>query len=706
MSLVLLLAAALVVVPPKTPKKPVAASYHGVKVTDDYRWLEDDKDPAVKTWSDAQNAAARAYLDNAPGRERLRKRVDALIRETSVTYRYVLDRRGLLFAEKIDPKKQQPFIVALPDLDHPENARAVLDPNVLDPTGHTAIDFWMPSLDGSKIAVSLSKNGSEAGDVHTYDTATGKEIDGVVTHVNNGTAGGSVAWNADGTGFYYTRYPRGSERAPADMAFYQQIWFHKLGVPTEQDTYELGKELPRIAEILLETTEEGKFVLASVNNGDGGEAEFFVRGASGWTQVSRFEDQAVRGALGLDGALYLLSRQGAPRGKVLRVPLESPQLAKAAVIVPEGEGAIERFEPAAQKLYVEEVLGGPSRVRAFPLQGGAPETVSTPELSRLREIDRVLGGDVLLNVETYLAPQAFFRLDAKSGQVTKTALAMTSIADYSDCEVVRDYARSKDGTKVPFNTIRRKGTKLDGKNPTMLYGYGGYGISLKPNFNPSRRAWIDAGGVYVEANLRGGGEYGDAWHKAGNLTRKQNVFDDFYAVAQALVKQGYADKEHLVIMGGSNGGLLMGAELTQHPKAWKAVVSFVGIYDMLRVEETPNGGFNVTEFGTVKNPEQFKALYAYSPYHQVRDHQKYPAVLFLTGANDPRVDPWQSRKMVARLQAANSARTPILLRTSSASGHGIGSAIDEIIAQRVDLYGFLFSVLGIDCCVELKSTAR
>jgi len=706
MSLLLLLAAALIVAPPETPRKPVTTAYHGVKVTDDYRWLEDGEDPAVKSWSDAQNTAARAYLDSVPSRARLQKRVDALIRETSVSYREVVDRRGALFAEKVDPKKQQPFIVALPDLDHPENARVVLDPNVLDPTGHTAIDFWVPSLDGSKVAISLSKNGSESGDVHTYDTATGKEIDGVVTQVNNGTAGGSVAWNADGTGFYYTRYPRGSERAPSDMAFYQQIWFHKLGVPTAQDTYELGKELPRIAEILLEASEDGKFVLASVKNGDGGEAEFFVRGANGWTQVSRFEDQAVRGVLGLDGGLYLLSRQGAPKGKVLRVPLESPQLAKAAVIVPEGDGAIERLEPAAQKLYVEEVLGGPSRVRAFPLQGGAPETVSTPEVSRIREIDRLHGGDVLLNVETYLAPPAFFRLDGRSGQLTRTALAVTSVADYSDCEVVRSKATSKDGTKVPFNVIRKKGTKLDGKNPTMLYGYGGYGTSIKPSFNPSRRAWIDAGGVYVEANLRGGGEYGDAWHKAGNLTRKQNVFDDFYAVSQALVRQGYADKDHLVIMGGSNGGLLMGAELIQHPEAWKAVVSFVGIYDMLRVEETPNGGFNVTEFGTVKEPEQFKALYAYSPYHHVKNHQTYPATLFLTGANDPRVDPWHSRKMVARLQAANGARTPILLRTSSASGHGIGSAIDEIIAQRVDVYGFLFSVLGVDCCVEVKSTAR
>jgi prolyl oligopeptidase len=290
--------------------------------------------------------------------------------------------------------------------------------------------------------------------------------------------------------------------------------------------------------------------------------------------------------------------------------------------------------------------------------------------------------------------------------VARTKLFITSIADYSDCEVVREFATSKDGTKVPLNIIRKKGTRLDGKNPVMLYGYGGYGLSEVPGFSTGRRVWMDAGGVFVDANLRGGGEYGDEWHKAGNLTRKQNVFDDFYAVAQYLVEQKYTDKEHLVIFGGSNGGLLMGAELTQHPRMWKAVVSAVGIYDMLRVENTPNGAFNVTEFGTVKDPEQFKALYAYSPYHHVKKGESYPATLFMTGANDPRVDPWQSRKMTARLQAANAGNTPILLRTSTTSGHGIGSALDEVIEQRTDLYGFFFKVLGLQCCVEMRSVGR
>jgi prolyl oligopeptidase len=680
-----------------TAKKPVTHEYQGVKVVDDYEWLENDADPQVKAWSEAQNAQARAWLDKIPGRDALQKRVDTLIRSTSESISDIVDRQGHILAVKFDPKKQQPFLIALPDVDHPEKARVVLDPNVLDPTGHTAIDFWVPSLDGSKVAVSLSKNGSEAGDLHVYAVATGKELDITVPHVNNGTAGGSVAWSGDGKGLWYTRYPRGTEHAAEDMGFYQQVWFHKLGAPSDKDTYELGKELPRIAEIALQSSEDGKFVLAEVKNGDGGEAEYFVKPAgAAWKQISKFEDQVQHGALGLDGAAYLLSRQGAPKGKLLRLDLKAPELAKATVVVPEDEGAIESFLPTAKTLYVVDLLGGPSRVRAFALKGGAAQPVAIPEVSTVGEIVRLSKGDVLLNVQTYTVPPAFYRLEAASGKLVKTALAVKSVADYSDCEVVRDFAVSKDGTKVPVNVIRRKGLKLDGKNPTLLYGYGGYGVSEVPGFSASRRAWIEAGGVYVDANLRGGGEYGDAWHKAGNLLNKQNVFDDFYAAAQYLQKQGYADKDHLVVLGGSNGGLLMGAELVQHPEMWKAVVSMVGIYDMLRVENTPNGGFNVTEYGTVKDPEQFKALYAYSPYHHVKDGQAYPATLFMTGANDPRVDPWHSRKMVARLQAANAAKTPLLLRTSTSSGHGIGSALDEIIAERVDMYGFLLAVLGID----------
>ena len=267
--------------------------------------------------------------------------------------------------------------------------------------------------------------------------------------------------------------------------------------------------------------------------------------------------------------------------------------------------------------------------------------------------------------------------------------------NFNDAVVDRVMVTSKDGTKVPLNIMHRRDMKLDGTNPAVLSGYGGFNISVKPGFGVGRRLWFDHGGISAIANLRGGGEFGESWHEQGKLTKKQKVFDDFTACAQYLIDHKYTSPAHLAIEGGSNGGLLIGAALTQHPELYRAVVSHVGIYDMLRVELTPNGEFNVTEYGTVKDPEQFKALYAYSPYHHVVNGTKYPAVLMLTGANDPRVDPMHSRKMIARLQAATSSSRPILLRASSGSGHGIGTAFSEAIAQQTDVESFLFDQLGI-----------
>jgi prolyl oligopeptidase len=299
----------------------------------------------------------------------------------------------------------------------------------------------------------------------------------------------------------------------------------------------------------------------------------------------------------------------------------------------------------------------------------------------------------MILTSTFLTPLGWSRYDPVEGEVRRTALFSSSPADFSDCEVVREFAISRDGTKVPLNIIRRKGTRLEGDNPVLLTGYGGYGISLSPSFRSRRRLWLDMGGVVVVANLRGGGEYGEAWHTAGNLTNKQNVFDDFIACAEHLIKSKYTHPDRLSIEGGSNGGLLMGAALTQRPDLFRAVVSHVGIYDMLRVELDPNGAFNVTEFGTVTNPNQFEALYDYSPYHRVQAGTEYPAVMLMTGENDGRVLPYHSRKMAALLQASTASDKPILLRINT-SGHGIGTALDETIAEDADVFAFLYSQLN------------
>jgi prolyl oligopeptidase len=400
--------------------------------------------------------------------------------------------------------------------------------------------------------------------------------------------------------------------------------------------------------------------------------------------------------LGKDQALYLLSVNNAPRGKILRMPLEKPALANAETVVPESDAAIQAFVPSATLLYVIDSIGGPSRVRLIDHKGHDKGEVPTLPTSAVYGATSLRGDDLLYENESYLTPGAFYRYDASGGKTTRTALYQTSPVNFNDAEVVREWAVSKDGTKIPMSVIRKKGIKLDGSAPALLTGYGGFNVSLTPFFDPTVRLWLDRGGVSVVANLRGGGEYGEGWHHAGNLTKKQNVFDDFAACAQHLMDAGYTKQANLAIIGGSNGGLLMGAELVQHPEMYRAVVSFVGIYDMLRNEVvTANAIFNITEYGTVKDAEQFKALYAYSPYQGITDGVAYPAVLFLTGANDPRVSPANSRKFTARLQAASSSEAPVLLRTSSNTGHGIDSSLDEQIEEGADVWAFLFTQLGL-----------
>ncbi len=680
---------------PPTAQQPVTNTYFGTAVVDNYQWLENFEDPAVKAWNAAQNRVSRAYLDQLPDRPVIAARLKELYAATSANYSGLMPRPGVLFAMKFQPPAQQPWVVALNSLDDLASERTVLDPNRLSTNGTVAMDFVVPSHDGKKLAVSLSQNGSEDGTVYIYDVATGQRLADRIPRVQYPTGGGSVAWNSDDSGIYYTRYPHAGERPAEDLNFYQQVYFHRLGTPLEQDTYQLGRGLPRIAEIELGASEDGRWLIAAVANGDGGEYAHFLLGPDGaWKQVTGFKDQIRMAGFGRDHELYLLSRAGAPRGKILRVPLDQPELARATLVVPESDAVISGICPADSGLYVQDLIGGPSQIRFFGRTNSTPQIIPLKPVSAVQQMLCPKGDQLLFRTITYIDPYAWSTYDPATQTVHPTKVAGTSPADFSDLEVVREFATSKDGTQVPLNIIHRKDIKLDGNNPTLLYAYGGYSISQQPGFNPTRRLWFDRGGVYVVANLRGGGEYGEAWHQAGNLTRKQHVFDDFIAGAEWLIKHGYTNPKKLAIEGGSNGGLLMGAVLTQRPDLFRAVVSHVGIYDSLRSELEPNGAFNITEFGTVKDPDQFQALDAYSPYHHVVDGTHYPAILLMTGDHDGRVNPYHSRKMMARLQAANRSEYPILLRTTAAAGHGIGTGLGERIAQEADGDAFLFDQLA------------
>ena len=701
--------AATIPPPPKTPAGTTVDTIQGVQVADPYRWLEDAADAKVQAWSDGQNARTRGYLDSLPSEETTRAQLTKLITATSPSYSELEARGNVVFAIYSDPAKQQPMLVTLDAKADPKSRKMVLDPNALDAKGLTSIDWFVPSPDGKLVAMSLSKNGSEDGTLHVYGVVTGKETGTPIARVQYPTAGGDLAWAEDGKSFWYTRYP-GPDAPAADQHFNMQVYHHRLGTDPAKDTPALGQKdgLERVSEVFLDNRYDRGTVLASVQRGDGGEWAFYVlRENQAPVQVATYADRIVYAAIGPNDAIYGISRAGAPNGKIVKAdaPYASGALAHAAVIVPEAKDAIlsggaeqhvQDLSLSNDRLFVREIVGGPNEVRVFDLNGKARGALPLPPVAANSEIEPLAGGDVLFDVSTYLRPRYYARWNPASGKASETALKVTSPISFADTEVKREFATSKDGMKVPVNIIERKGTKRDGSNPTLLYGYGGYGISQTPFFlGAMRRLWLDRGGIYAIANIRGGAEYGERWHEQGMLMKKQNVFDDFAAAGEYLISARYTSHDKLALMGGSNGGLLMGAEITQHPDLARAVVSAVGIYDMVRVELDPNGSFNTTEFGTVKNPEQFRALYAYSPYHHVQKGTAYPAVLMLTGATDGRVNPMHSRKFTAALQAATGSGLPVLLRTSANSGHGIGSSLSERIAQQTDELAFLFDQLSM-----------
>jgi prolyl oligopeptidase len=695
---------------PPTRVTDARDTIHGVEIADPYRWLEDSSSEEVGAWVAKQSARTRAYLDGLPFYAALHQKLESMITQTSPRNYALTYAGGRLFSMYFDPKRQQPLLVVMgPDAD-PARAKTVVDPNALDPKAATAIDWYVPSPDGRRVAVSLSSGGSEAGTLHVFETASGKRVGEAIVNVQYPTGGGDVAWSPDGSGFWYTRYP--AAQRPEDRGFHQQVYYHRIGRDPSRDARVFGDGLPKVAEIQMDYSPDAGKLLVAVANGDGGQFAHFVRGADGkFLQVTRFDDEVDFAKFGPDGALYLVSKRDAPRRKILKLAPGEYTLARAKTIVPEGSDVVpiefageDPLVFAGERMYVRYLAGGPSRIRVFDLDGKSAGDVPLPDVAAVDEMEPA-GASLLYGVETYLAPLRYYRFE--NGRSFPTALEVRSPFNFDDSEVRRAWVTSKDGTRVPINIIARKGTQLEGSNPVLLYGYGGYGISETPFFlGSSRRLWLDAGGVFVTTNLRGGGEFGEEWHRQGMLTRKQNVFDDFIAAAEYLVKEGYTTPSRLAILGGSNGGLLMGAVLTQRPDLFRAVVSQVGIYDMLRVELDPNGEFNTTEFGSVRDPEQFRALLAYSPYHHVREGVKYPAVLLQTGDNDGRVNPMHSRKMAARLQAATASGYPIYLISSGAAGHGIGSPLALVIGMSADWQAFLYDQLGMGSAITqgLKPT--
>jgi prolyl oligopeptidase len=688
-----------------TPRVTVSTTYHGVTVTEDYRWLEDGASAEAKAWSAAQNAQARAFLESRPCYEAVRRRAREIAEAESVGWGrasyggFEGPRRagGAYLVLKREPPKQQPILVALADLDDVAGAWVVVDPNTLDETGATTIDWFVPSPDGRLVAVSLSSHGTEDGTLHLFDIASGERVDVAIPRVNGGTAGGSLAWAGDSSGFWYTRGPAPSERPPEDLAFFQQVWHHVVGEPLDRDRCQGPGPLadPRIVEHRLDASPDGRWVMDQAQKGDGGEWQVFVRPQRGgdWWLLADIPDKCVDAVFGAD-ALYLLSRARSPHGEVLRLSLaDGVTVAQAACVVPPADTTIEGLAATQRRLWLLDIDGGPSSLRVCDLDGANLTEVDVPPVCAIESLGVLGAHEVVYATESFTRPRVWWRA-ADGASPRPTALADETPFDLSRYQVQREFATSADGTRVPMTLLSAPDIRRDGSAVALLTGYGGFGISLKPRFDLTRLLWLEQGGVFAVANLRGGGEYGEEWHHGGRLTAKQHVFDDFIACARHLIDSGVTSSERLAIIGGSNGGLLMGAILTQHPELARVVVALVPVMDMLRAELHPNGTFVAVELGSVQDREQFEALLAYSPYHNVRDGIAYPATLLTGGELDPRVDAYHPKKMTARLQAATAGEEPILLRLD-AGGHGVGSSLDEAIAKLTDTYTFIFDRLGI-----------
>jgi prolyl oligopeptidase len=701
--------------PPVAAKHSVADEYHGLKVVDDYRWLEDGKSAETRQWLVAENAYSLAYFNHAAAWNRILQDLKNP-KDNPGTTQWSLDfRAGRFFYLQLDRTVQQQAVLMTSTSlgtphSAPANARVLIDPNVLDPTGHTSIDWYMPSLDGSLIGVGLAVGGSERSALTVFDASTGKQIG--VAFVPMGFPGRrrSLAWLPGNKGFVYAGYDSAvAAAAQATVLQNQKVFEHTLGTSETEDHVVLGKGLTRLAQIALDSDPTGKWIVASAEDGDGGTYANFVRMPDGsWQQVSTYSDEIVAITPGTpeEDVLYLTSLKDASRGKILEISAKAPVLAQARTIISEATASIEHDDPETDshrilvtktRLYVTTIEGGPNRLRVYDHSGKSLEDVPLPAVSGVSEVASLGAEGLAIRIGDYLTPSAYsIYQPGSNAQPEATALSQPASQILANYVIDRAFATSKDGTRIPMNIIHRRGSAMDGTVPTLVYGYGGFGISLSPGFVGGIfwRPWLQQGYTLVITNIRGGAEYGDSWHVAGELTAKQNVFDDFSACAQYLIDNHWSSPAHMAALGGSNGGLLMGAEITQHREQFRAVVSDVGIYDMLRVELDPNGQFNATEYGTVKDAVQFQVLYAYSPYHHVVDGAKYPAILMETGDNDPRVNPAQSRKFTARLQAANSSQNPILLKTFADAGHGASSSADAQ-QQAADTYTFLFQELGV-----------
>jgi prolyl oligopeptidase len=673
---------------PKTPTIDATEILHGEAIRDPYRWLEDGESAATREWTDAQNALTRWYLDAVPGREELRRRLDELlaIGEMGVP----TPARGRYFYIRRDGRQNQPVLYLRQGLSGED--RALVDPNALASAGTLALDWYFPSDDGRLLAYGLSENGSEQSVLHLLDVDSGATLAERIPH----TRAADLAWVPDGSGFYYTRYPAPGEVAEGEEHYHRAIRFHRLGTDPAADPL-IFQPAEKEHWPSVGISPDGRWLVIGVARTFDQTDLYLQDLPAGTPPVAVAKDQpaSFEGEVA-HGRLFLRTNLEAPTYRLYTVDPEAPgREGWKEIVPPRPDAVLEGVRVTRDRLALGYLERASSRLQLAALDGGDRREVPLPALGSLfgagAEWD---GTELFYGFSSYTVPPGVYRIDLGAGS-TRLWRQVEADVDPAGFEVSQVAVRSKDGTEVTMFLVHRTGLVRDGANPVYLTGYGGFNISMTPGFSRSLLLWLERGGVLAVPNLRGGGEYGERWHQEGMLDRKQNSFDDFIAAAEWLIAERYTSPARLAAAGGSNGGLLMGAVLTQRPDLFRAVVVQVPLLDMLRYHRFLIARLWIPEYGSAEDPAQFPWLRAYSPYHHVRDGVAYPAVLLATAESDSRVDPMHARKMAARLQAATSSSHPILLRLESRAGHGAGKPLNKVLEEQTDTWAFVFGELGL-----------
>jgi prolyl oligopeptidase len=674
---------------PKAKTVDQVDDFFGTKVADPYRWLENTEDPEVQAWVESENALTQGEISKVPFRSDIAKRLTELLNYPRVGL--PVKHGEWVFFSKNNGLQNQSVIYKQKGLKG--EPTALLDPNAMSKDGTVSISALSYSHDGKLVGYGLSQSGSDWQTLHVRDVATGKDRKDVLERCRFT----DIAWAPDASGFYYSRYPTPGSVAKEDEEHWQKLYYHKLGDAQSKDRLVYERTDDKECGASASVSDDGHWLFVGVWKGTAPENELYVQRLDkpGSTVEPLFTgfDANWEPIESVGDKIYLITDKDAPRKRIVCVDMAGDR--KPVTLVPEGGDVIESTTLANGQLFVRSMHNAHYRLQNYALDGKALRDVALPTLGTIGSLSgQPQDPDLFVSFSSFLFPSQNYKYNFQTGALD---LYQEAALDFDrDAYVARQvFYESKDGTKVPMFLVHRKGLRLDGNNPTLLYGYGGFNQSMTPTFSTTRLFWLEQGGVFALANLRGGGEFGEEWHKAGTLDRKQNVFDDFIAAGQWLCDNDYTRPSMLAIQGGSNGGLLTAACTLQRPDLFGAVLCQVPVIDMLRYHRFTIGSYWKSDYGDPENKDQFKALYAYSPAHNVRPGTAYPAMLITTADTDTRVHPSHAKKFAAAMQAATSSDAPILLRVETKAGHGAGKPTSKQIEENSDLLGFLMSRLGM-----------